>query len=713
MWFHNDNKKRKCFSFFLAMLLLLQMPGGCGKNLDESVPELKEPLLETSFYRPAKTGTLDDGQYYYGTVLPKEYSCFVSASATLRELFVHCGEEVKKGDLIAALDTGDLNEKIQDLNMQLSEEAEIQKAIEKQNDLKARLADDTVLSIKKEREEQRYQKEQYEQERKQKLAALKQYEELVEDSYLYAEHSGTVAYVCSLEESNLVESGTVIAVILSDSEKVIKIDDLTIDDATYKNAVYAQIKRNGKCIPVKAVQYPNEALSYMENVGYYPNAMYEVPEGCNASLGDQMLLSLSQTSQKESILIGKDSLIEEGNKTYCYVKTEEGDEKREISIGKDDSFYVEVTKGIQEGELVSYHNTSLIPGSKNYQEAAFKTYKSVVESNVSDYKTQEEYCVKAEANGTIFRVYVKEGDRVKKGDPLYSVTQVGKKSALLSIKDQMEEENISYKEQMYEWSKQQMELETKNTDTDLRLQEEYLAAQKEVTKKQHHYQIEQLKLEYARTQKENDGSDERKILSPYDGTVTAVSIRKEDTVKEEQKTVTIAYPVSPLLHTSFSLGSVTENKNTNLPSFGSVVYFKIKDRTEKGICVVNHLESEGYMERKKDQICFSEKKQNDSSQREIYVTSSYVTKHLEKGKLAEPTRVWGYGYNVKGVMVLPSSYIRREEQKESGETIYYVYKYREGKAVKEYIRIDDSMLSSKKVIVFSGVEQGDKILTRG
>ena len=70
----------------------------------------------------------------------------------------------------------------------------------------------------------------------------------------------------------------------------------------------------------------------------------------------------STSTAANVLVVGNDSLYEEGDKYFVYVKTDSSDkEKREIKIGAQDDNYTEVKSGLSEGDLFYYYSDSTIP----------------------------------------------------------------------------------------------------------------------------------------------------------------------------------------------------------------------------------------------------------------------------------------------------------------------------------------------------------------
>lgn len=123
----------------------------------------------------------------------------------------------------------------------------------------------------------------------------------------------------------------------------------------------ADIKDRGKLIFVSPVISPDTRSA---------KAIIELPnaEGKWRS-GDYATALIVTAMQEAGVVVPKDALQTIEGKSYVFVKTAEGFEKREVSTGKTDSQHIEIISGLKSGEQIAIGNTFTLKAEAGKAEA--------------------------------------------------------------------------------------------------------------------------------------------------------------------------------------------------------------------------------------------------------------------------------------------------------------------------------------------------------
>ena len=203
---------------------------------------------------------------------------------------------------------------------------------------------------------------------------------------------------------------------------------------------------DGKRYELEEYKYSNQEIAAAQSASKLPYVRFKLKDVDNSKIlktGTLTPLYFSTSTAANVLVVGNDSLYEEGDKYFVYVKTDSSDkEKREIKIGAQDDNYTEVKSGLSEGDLVYYDSDSTIPSDYTTYEIKLGTFKTTGTSKSYKMVDTNQITYKAPVEGYFTQLDLAEGQEVKKGDLLYIVDSGGGSAELLELNSQISDAKI-------------------------------------------------------------------------------------------------------------------------------------------------------------------------------------------------------------------------------------------------------------------------------
>lgn len=769
-------KKRK-IAYILAFALGLTAFAGCSSK--EEAPELLEPSFNNEAFRPVEKGLVGSQVVMMADIVPEDYPAFYTEQAVVEDISVDIGDYVEAGTVVAQMDTDELKSKRDSLNQEVScldkshkYNNEI-KGYEKEI-LKYKLKDAQVAGDKNEcdnintqigvlDENLRYDEVLYKHQRSALSKEIEKLNEAISSSTLTAEHSGYVTYVKNLSDMRYAEPYESI-VVISDTENT----HLQLD-VPENNSELDKLKKNGYDrmyiktasgeVDIKRRTYANEALAVMYRTSQYPMACFDVDGNSSLALGEKMPIYFTKSTNKIALRVGTDSLYTEGTERFVYVKTDEGKEKRVVTVGEESKFYVEICDGLSEGELVYYSSNSIMP--ENYEELTieatdYKPNNKSFDIRSFDYHTKS-FSHRAEVDSEVSAVYVSDNDEVKKGDLLCTLTSKEGAAAALQMKKNLENMSagMAEAEKAYAESLKEMDarinaerdrrngvsnrelasanqiaatedsdkpvdvsdLETESDaapDDETGIDEtpsatylEQLCLEKEILIKSHELEKMNLQNSYNNESKNYDETVKKygtngtiNIYAQCDGEVGNVYIYEGKSVKIEYDDELIQlYDASSLKYSFFPSG------NDKLIYGDTVTLTSENGDTYQEKVIGSNGKEEVYQIAKKGDKYYSTFHRTDKAGLTFISHDS-----IPEGMSANDFTVMYSRANVSNVVVIPGSYLNSEVKNYNPEITYtYVWKLVDGNIVKQYVSYDEKF-SGTDIWVLDGLTPGDVII---
>lgn len=338
--------KRSLFRYGIAIVVLLCISGCSLLPMEDETlqPPLVQPASEPLDIVEAAKGNIET--YLKGN------ANFVSASSAalsfkdsggrLKSINAKVGEEVKEGDLLAELETGDLELqlKLQKLNV---ERARLLYLEAKTSD-----ASDTDLRLREiDMERETLQQDNMEN----KLAS----------SRLYAPISGVVIFAESLNEGEYVNAfQTIITVADPTDMQLTYVAAESKDLLPIEAGMPASLKYKGKEYTGKVLQSPSNAPLAGDAAKEERNAVTIIIGMDNppsdVQIGHSAELSIRLQSRENVIVLPKSAIRSYMGRSY--VQVAEGERRKEVDVelGLTTPTQVEVVKGLEEGDQIILNN---------------------------------------------------------------------------------------------------------------------------------------------------------------------------------------------------------------------------------------------------------------------------------------------------------------------------------------------------------------------
>lgn len=306
---------------------------GCsakGTEVSKSVPALISPVTEKVKTDIVKKGSIERTGYKSGYIIPvrKVDMCFKFKGGYLSSLNVKAGDIVRKGQILAELDTNDKKYAIQEEEIRLK-----QAQLSYDNAVLNGVSDiqKQILQLNIDAENLR----------------LKQLQEDLKNSVLTADISGKVINVADIKISQFISGYQPLLTIADTNGVQVQIDGNLPDFAVGSKAV----------IKVGSSSYNGEVVTntYQAN-GNSQNSRVVIKfseEPKNLSVGEVVTV-VCTFEKRENVLIVPSKAVKAGEDGHAYVRINENDDivERYVEKGIQEGDSVEITTGLSEGEII-------------------------------------------------------------------------------------------------------------------------------------------------------------------------------------------------------------------------------------------------------------------------------------------------------------------------------------------------------------------------
>lgn len=752
-------KKIICVSMAAVMTMSFV---ACGKKETQPAPDLLEPVSTNEAYRPVFYGDVGRKVIKNGSVVPTDYCHFFKTATNISKIYVNVGDYVKKGEKLIECDVEEgessLSEMKDSLSSRQTEHSIRQKIFneqQKEYDYKIKACEEFgdaegAAEYRKEKaveaENNRYDNVLYDRETARLQTQIEEAESLQTNNTLEATHSGYVTYVKDISEDTSIGGGEN-AVIISDyDDPYIEIYGEKISKDAYSvfNNMYTIV--DGKKYDIELFSYTNEELAAAQSVAKLPFVRFKIKGGDNKKLlttGTTLPLYFSTSSAVNVLVIGKDSLYQEGEQNFVYVKSENKEkEKREIQIGETDDNYIEVVSGLKEGELVFYDSDSMIPSTYTSYEVALSDFKKVSSSKKYSLDDLNTVLYTSPVGGYFQTFDVQKGDSVKKGDLLFVVDSGGGSAELLEINAQIEDAKEQYddavdaaNERIDELKKQIADNKKKQEDkgdNDKKKKDEtaspgdpekpeentlYLEEQltceinieeynKELAKCTYNATVNPLIAKRDKLNENNDGNGNISVYAESDGVIQQVYQTMGYALNEGDKVLSIGSSEEKMMSTALeseNSNSEGDDSSKRLLINQTVTLISNSDEGTKytGTCIGTTADStRAYI--------------TTDADGKVYVTSNsgsslryYIS--VKEKEFYETPKGYKISYAslyLENIVTIPKNLLYHEVEKQTGREYDYVWKIVGDEMVKQYVT-KGAEESSTAYYILSGIKEGD------
>lgn len=752
---------KKVHKKLIADVLLLALAlTGCGRDVPEA-PPLMESLAANESFRPVEYGDIGLNQrlsgIVMGTVSPAEYCHFFPTTVQVSEVCVSMGDYVSAGDVIAIADVDACKKTIDDLNGQLANLTSCHEADEAIYNLTRKIREyekaaymengDSTQAAAKETEigildeNRRYDNMLYEHKVSDIKEDIAKNQEIVNDGALKARVSGTVVYCKDLSEGKMAAIDENIVVIADYDDCYIEVLDLgaiEVETGSFDPSKYETIYtvKDGEKKHLEEYSYSKLEKIAIENKSVNPPVRFYYADGTKLdNVGEMMPIFFIMYGREGVLRIEKESLYEDGEGDYVYVKTENGKEKRYVELGTADKCYREVVSGLSEGELVYYSAEQVMPDKYDTYTVSNGSYEERQKATSYTVENTTAIAYYLEYEGVLSSIYFNPGDYVNAGDVVCQIKTDKGNAMLTEKKNSIDKLNAQHTDTMKAYDEQIAAVEAQIYELDhaeaqeiaepetatvsdaatpsdaeeefvnpyardmLDCEREIIQWQKKLETINYEYQLSGLNEEYEILSKNNDGNGNISIYANESGTISDISVSEGKNIPAGTKLFFINTQTSPCV--SIHAGSLGLGQQlTFQDEEGKVYYGEVVGLGSNGKSYITTMNDTVYVTRNLAQ----------ENMGKCYISMEDKSFYELEGKKAKMSIEYSVS-SIPGSIVLPGKgIVYKEVDKESSRTRYYVWKIVDDTLVKKYITLA-SDIDGENICVIEGLLEGDVLAT--
>ncbi len=465
---------RRILSVGIAVILITLLCG-CGSN--SVAPELIAPKTNEVEYVRAelsdvgRTRKTTDKYSVVASVCPRDYCQFFKKSATLSDINVEIGDYVNEGERIATVNCEDAARSIEKLEQELAYKSNLKVLVDEQYvhdhdaakamqslssaDYRAIIEADPYAFSPKEKEKMLGGLDELEAKREldeqldafdrayiQEQISLEK--ERLGETELRANHSGYVTYIKDLASGYECAAKENVVVISDYNDPVIELTGVDCSHEVFRKYSDYYCLINGEKYDIVKDPYSEAELQVMQSKKHYACERVSVV-GYDGELkvGDCFEVVFRNHFIADTLAVYNESIQQDKNGYFVYVKTPEGDIRRDVIIGEKDEKKTQILEGLSEGEEVRREVNPLLKDSTKYKAG----YKEVPlgEWKFSD-KKEITYFSKYE--GIVDEVFFDSDDEVDAGDLIFTIKVEGSRTNSFGLQKDIENAELSREEEL-------------------------------------------------------------------------------------------------------------------------------------------------------------------------------------------------------------------------------------------------------------------------
>lgn len=734
----------------LCIVAGAMMLSGCNEVVE--VPKLKEPKAVNQAFRPVEKRTIGKIKVSVGNVVAKEYCHSYKKVTTIKEIYCNVGDHVEAGQVLAVSDAKALREELEDISDQRTFLTALYEArqplyglnidlIEVDRKSAANIEDYKTNAyllneINLEKEDQVYDQKIYEYQMRQLDRRVADISEQITDGTIKAKVSGTVTYIKNTGKDNVAKINEAVVIVADDSECYIEAPDQTVEAHVYKKYEVKYALVGGKEVPITEYEYTDDEIAFAKAQKNYPTIRYTTDTPTDLKPGDSVIMCYYQKDTTNSLCVGTDSLNADDTGNYVYVKGE-GDalEKRYVTVGASDDYYVAVLDGLDEGEEVFYTQEVTAPVKYKEYNVESADYTQVYET--PKLKKGETLCQAyfAPCLGTVTDIFVDAGDEVKKGDVLMVIDTGGGASTIKDAINEKEQALSDYEKKVNEIEGQALDNQASKEITEIeagmfhmcepnylfemeraQIRNKMAYFQKELAKAEYDATVRQCNRRIARVRKDNDGNGKIYVSAENDGRVSKIFVKKGAIIKEDGENKLLMSCVTgtdDLVAISLDriLALSTNGRSVGVVPVGAPIRIQGDDENDKsiytGTCVCNAWNGKSYAFTENEEAHVSMVIDEDNKDGYVYVKMDDPEFHSKIN--VNKAHAYIETMHGKDMIVIPGSLVYQEDSKTSKTIKYFVWKIQNGAPVKQYVvrGTEYGLGNESETVIIQGLSDGD------
>ena len=757
--------RNKCrlLALFLAGITLI---AGCGDN--RAVPELVEPIATNESCRPVQHGDVGNTIVKLANVVGEEYCHFFRSSTPIKEIKVDLGQYVNEGDILAYMDNEALEMELAKEEAALEEQNKLilcytdmyedrikcqeleldgaRKALQAMQtsqsnrdeflkdepDAYVSYEDSVMLDRNTEKAGKRVEeaearlnvtKENYRFDimlcnhkaviNGENIARIR---EKLDERVIKAKHSGYVTYIKNLSEGNIADAFENVVIITDNDKLHFEIDekmDSGFAEVSIKSFKDMYCYLDGSRRNIIQYQFSNAEYVAMESVQSFPFVRFELegemPDYIKA--GEVMPLYFTGRGVEDVLVIGMDSLYEEGDKAWVYVKKDDGREKREVKIGLRNMTQAEVISGLEEGENVYYSSQAMFPSKYTEVTLAKQDFTPITAGvGLKPFRSYtKSYSYRQETEGIVSTLNISASGQVEIGELICEIEVSDGLSKLTEAKNRLEECEERYQKEVTSANKRIAEIrEDMSYERDLVAKQSYQASIDSINSEIlastaiYEYNKTIAEIDYNNYAKKLDSDGVRRVYAEQTGIISNLNLRQGKKVAEENAEEIFRINDEE----SLKVGINTEDYFLTV---GSKVVISKSDNDEyigEGYVVGNSAyQDKTYLSNYEDKIYVCHSK-GSSRGNVAYMIIDEIDKNSDTTSMKANYSV----STLHDVLVVPKDAVYEEPVKGQDTILYYVWRKSEGNIIKTYITTQPEINTLSEVCALNGLSEGDVVI---
>lgn len=355
----------------LAMLLALSAVG-CAKPAAMEVPELLEPVDSQMDLAEAVMDTVYTLTSFDGQIVPHVEQLQFAVGGTLDAFTVSIGDYVTTGQVVAQLREDQIREQMRALSKEKTHIKQLGKLSDKQLEVDISIAQTELEQMRvlnapayecsvKEVDIQKLQ-QQLKQAKELRSIQIQELDrkwillnDKLENTKITAPCDGRVVYIASIRSGGAVQPFTTVLCIADEGRLKLQTEFMPETVVAKADKVYAKV--GAYELPVTYIPFDSQELLFQMLSEDRSNSYFDFGENSELVESGQFAVLQLLNSYKENVLtIPANALYRRGTSPYVY-KVVDGQRIRcDVTVGVISDTKVEITSGLQEGDLVYVKN---------------------------------------------------------------------------------------------------------------------------------------------------------------------------------------------------------------------------------------------------------------------------------------------------------------------------------------------------------------------